>query len=106
MILLANGIQPQPAPQLWIFDTQNQDIYPLTGAEFWAIIKKLRTRELPEQFSSRDVWRPGWALLSDRDQVVAALELLVELDWLATTRNKTGGREATVYYANPKGLQS
>ena len=71
-----------------------------------AIIKKLRAGTLTSPFSSRDVWRPGWALLSDRDQVVAALELLVELDWLATTRIKTGGREATVYHANPKGLQS
>jgi len=34
--------QPQREPQLWIFDTQNQDIYPLTGEEFWAIINALR----------------------------------------------------------------
>ncbi len=34
--------QPQPGAQLWIFDTQNQDIYPLTGDEFWAIVNRLR----------------------------------------------------------------
>ena len=34
--------QPQREPQLWIFDTQNQDIYPLTGEEFWSIINRLR----------------------------------------------------------------
>ena len=34
--------QPQREPQLWVFDTQNQDIYPLTGEEFWAIINRLR----------------------------------------------------------------
>jgi putative DNA primase/helicase len=70
-----------------------------------AIIKKLRAKELPPQFSSRDVWRPGWTGLSHRDQVADALQLLVDLDWLATTRIETGGRTATVYHANPKGLQ-
>jgi uncharacterized membrane protein len=34
--------QPEREPQLWVFDTQNQDIYPLTGDEFWAIINTLR----------------------------------------------------------------
>ena len=34
--------QPQREPQIWVFDTQNQDIYPLTGEEFWAIINTLR----------------------------------------------------------------
>ena len=71
-----------------------------------AIIKKLRAGELPVQFSSRDVWRPGWAMLSNRDQVTDALQLLVDLDWLATSRVETGGRTATVYQANPRGLQS
>jgi hypothetical protein len=35
--------QPQHEPQLWIFDTRNQDIYPLTGDEFWVIINRLRS---------------------------------------------------------------
>ena len=49
------------------------------------------------EFSSRDVWRPGWALLSNRDQVASALQLLVELDWLAIRiRTGTGGRKATL----------
>jgi hypothetical protein len=71
-----------------------------------AIIKKLRAGALAPEFSSRDVWRPRWELLSDRDQVVQALQLLVELDWLLTTRRETNGRTATVYHATPRGLQS
>lgn len=71
-----------------------------------AIIKKLRSGDLPVQFSSRDVWRPGWAHLADRDRVVTALQLLVDLDWLAITRQETGGRPAWVYHANPKGLKT
>jgi uncharacterized membrane protein len=34
--------QPQRESQLWVFDTQNQDIYPLTGEAFWSIINTLR----------------------------------------------------------------
>ncbi|HLF95584.1 MAG TPA: YfjI family protein, partial [Methylococcaceae bacterium] len=70
-----------------------------------AIIHRLRKGDLARTFSSRDVWRPGWALLSDREQVADALRLLVELDWLAVSKRETEGRTATVYEANPTGLQ-
>ena len=69
-----------------------------------AIIQRLRKGDLPRAFSSRDVWRPGWAMLSDRDQAADALRLLVDLDWLTLTRQETAGRTATVYEANPRGL--
>ena len=69
-----------------------------------AIVTKLRAGELPPEFTSRDVLRPGWAMLTDRDQVREALNLLVELDWLEASRVETGGRPATVYQVNPRGL--
>jgi putative DNA primase/helicase len=69
-----------------------------------AIIQRLRKGDLARSFSSRDVWRPGWAMLSDREQVADALRLLVDLDWLRATRQETGGRTATVYDANPRGF--
>lgn len=69
-----------------------------------AIIYRLRKGDLATKFSSRDVWRPGWAMLSDRELVTEALQLLVELDWLRITKQETAGRTATVYEANPKGL--
>lgn len=71
-----------------------------------AIIQRLRKGDLPRTFSSRDVWRPGWAMLSDREQVADALRLLVDLDWLCCKQQETGGRTATVYQANPRGLKS
>jgi uncharacterized membrane protein len=46
--------QPQREPQLWIFDTQNQDIYPLTGDEFWAIINTLRRDPAVETLNEQD----------------------------------------------------
>jgi len=69
-----------------------------------AIIARIRKGDLPRAFSSRDVWRPGWAMLSDREQVADALGLLVELDWLAVSKRETPGRPGTVYEANPRGL--
>jgi len=70
-----------------------------------AVISRVRKGDLPREFSSREVWRPGWAQLSDRDQVADALRLLVDYDWLATTtKTDTGGRPATIYTANPRGF--
>lgn len=69
-----------------------------------AIIQRLRKGDLPRTFSSKDVWRKGWGMLSDREQVADALQLLVDLDWLNVTRQETAGRTATVYEVNPKVL--
>ncbi|MGH8565663.1 MAG: YfjI family protein [Gammaproteobacteria bacterium] len=69
-----------------------------------AVLERLRKGDLPRTFSSRDVWRPGWMRLSDRQRVSDALRLLVDLDWLATHRRPTDGRTATVYEANPRGF--
>ena len=70
-----------------------------------AIIQRIRKGDLPRTFASWQVWRPGWAMLSDREQVAEALRLLVELDWLACYRQESGGRPSTVYEVNPRGLQ-
>jgi putative DNA primase/helicase len=70
-----------------------------------AIISRIRKGDLKREFSSREVWRPGWAMLADREQVADALRLLVDFDWLATTtKTDTGGRPATIYTANPRGF--
>jgi putative DNA primase/helicase len=69
-----------------------------------AILSRIRKGDLKREFSSRDVWRPGWAMLSDSDQVADALRLLVDYEWLTTTtRTDTGGRPATIYSVNPRG---
>ncbi|MBI3918168.1 MAG: DUF3987 domain-containing protein [Betaproteobacteria bacterium] len=71
-----------------------------------AIVYRLRRGDLNRTFSSRDVWRPNWANLSDRETVLDALRLLVDFDWIMVTRTETAGRTATVYEANPKGLKA
>lgn len=70
-----------------------------------AILSRIRKGDLKREFSSREVWRPGWAMLSDSNQVADALRLLVDYDWLTTTtRTDTGGRPATIYTVNPRGF--
>ena len=70
-----------------------------------AILEKLRRGELPRTFAARDIYRRGWAHLADREQVFDALQLLADLDRLAAHTRDTDGRTATVYEANPRGLE-
>lgn len=70
-----------------------------------AILARIRKGDLKSGFSSRDVWRKGWTKLADRDQVAAGLRLLVDYEWLFEDRLETGGRPATVYRVNPRGLK-
>lgn len=62
-----------------------------------AIVGKLRGGDLPTPFTARDLYRHQWALLSDRQAVSDALELLVAHGWLLETLLETGGRPMTVY---------
>lgn len=66
-----------------------------------AILLRIRKHELPDGFTLRDVHQKGWANLSDRDQVKAGLDLLVDMDWLAARIEQTGGRPRTFYAINP-----
>ena len=66
-----------------------------------AILRRLQKGDLKSPFSSRDVWRPGWSMLTDRDQVVEALQLLEDYGWITSEQKKdTGGRPSTTYTAH------
>jgi putative DNA primase/helicase len=67
-----------------------------------AIVKCIRKGDLTTEFSARDVYRQGWALLSDRRTVTDALVLLVELGYLRQQIRDTNGRTATSFIVNPK----
>jgi putative DNA primase/helicase len=66
------------------------------------IIDKIRTGALPGEFGSRDVWRPGWSKLTDREVVDGGLQMLVDYDWLDVEKVATAGRPQTIYRLNPK----
>jgi putative DNA primase/helicase len=73
-----------------------------------AIIDRLRKGDLAPEFKARDIYRKGWAHLSDRELVHNALDLLADFDWLAVrdlSARETEGRPARVYVANPRGLR-
>ncbi|WP_449369719.1 DUF3987 domain-containing protein [Thiomonas sp.] len=66
-----------------------------------AILKRIKRGDLPRDgFGSRDVWRPNWSGLSDRDLVMAALGYLVDMGWLHEQREPTAGRPSTTYTLN------
>ena len=77
---------------------------PIVGADFVsarALARKLQTRKIAERFSLRDVYRHGWANLTNAEEVRVAAEVLEDFDWIEQTRQETEGRTATVYQANP-----
>ncbi len=66
-----------------------------------AILTRIRKREIQDGFTLRDIHQKGWSNLSDREQVKAGLDLLVDLDWLGARTEQTGGRPRTFYSINP-----
>jgi hypothetical protein len=68
-----------------------------------ALLRRIKKGDLPKSFSSRDVWRPGWAKLSDKDQVKDALRMLEDYNWIFREKiDATGGRPKTVYHLNER----
>lgn len=65
-----------------------------------AIVEKAQGGALPDPFTARNVYRGGWAALSDRNTVTDALDLLAGHAWLTEAVIPTGpdgGRPTTVY---------
>jgi hypothetical protein len=72
-----------------------------------AILTKLRSEELCDGFTARELHQHDWSGLTDREQVQDGLDLLVELHYLSASSVSTfrrGGRPTTTYTANPRGL--
>ena len=65
-----------------------------------AILQRIRKGDLPNEFKGWEVWRPGWARLSDREQVQDGLRLLVDYGHLFEETHNTGGRPSTIYTVN------
>jgi hypothetical protein len=69
-----------------------------------SILMHIRSGDLEDRFTARDVHQHGWSNLADRDNVQAGLRLLCELDWLAERQRdrQAGGRPTLEYLMNPK----
>lgn len=67
-----------------------------------AIVAKIQSGHIKEKFRAREIVRSQWSMLRDRETIHAALQLLVDHDWLNVARTETSGRPATDYIVNPK----
>ncbi|WP_289019572.1 DUF3987 domain-containing protein [Desulfobacter postgatei] len=65
-----------------------------------AILNRIEKGDLKTPFTSRDVWRPGWSKLSDRDQVMGGLRMLEDYQHLYVERISTNGRPKILYHLN------
>jgi hypothetical protein len=69
------------------------------------ILKHIRTGDLKDGFTARDVHQRGWAHLTEREQVGAGLSLLLDLDHLVQSTQSPaaqGGRPKIIYLINPR----
>jgi Protein of unknown function (DUF3987) len=67
-----------------------------------AILKRIRKGALKDGFTLREAMWNHWADLTDRDQALAGLNLLCDLNWLRPDKVQTGGRPTTTYRINPR----
>lgn len=65
-----------------------------------AILRRIKKGDLKPPFSTRDVWRPGWSKLSDRDQVMGGLRMLEDYRHICIERVNTNGRPKMLYHLN------
>jgi putative DNA primase/helicase len=66
------------------------------------LAKKVTDGSLKDGFTVRDVYRPGWSGLATTEESQAAIELLIELDWLEVVEIPTPGRTRTEHRINPR----
>lgn len=66
--------------------------------------KKLKKKELEDGFTARDVYRKGWSLLSNKEEVEAACDELVKAGWLKEVITPPSSRQKgkVEYLINPK----
>jgi putative DNA primase/helicase len=67
------------------------------------ILAKLRSGKLPVEFSSRDVYRPGWSGLTTADEAMAAIRVLLDFKHIREKPQEPHevGRPSRVYQAHP-----
>ena len=73
-----------------------------------AIMAKIRSGDLLDDFTARDIQRREWSGLTDREHLQAGLDLLIDLDHLKPSGPATGergGRPKITHAINPKVLR-
>jgi hypothetical protein len=65
------------------------------------LARHIQKGDLGSEFSLRDVYRRGWAGMTEKDDAQAAVDVLLDQLWLRETRPETG-RRVTRYLVNPR----
>lgn len=80
-------------------------IYASVSGHDHAAVRMLAERllggQLKDGFTCRTLTLKGWAGLSTKEQAQAAIDALVEYDWLIETEIRSGGRPTVKYSLNP-----
>jgi hypothetical protein len=66
------------------------------------LAERLLSGQLPDGFTCRTLTLKGWAGLATKEQAQAAIDALVEYDWLIETEIRSGGRPTVKYALNPQ----
>jgi putative DNA primase/helicase len=61
---------------------------------------KIRDGSLPPEFTLREIYRHGWTGLSERSEAFAAVEVLLDHDWISESRVESGTKPKTVFRVN------
>jgi hypothetical protein len=65
------------------------------------LAKRLQAGSIGTTFNLRDIYNRGWTGLATRDDVAAAVSVLIDHDWLREFEEETPGRTRTLYRVNP-----
>jgi putative DNA primase/helicase len=69
------------------------------------LAEKIRSGDLPERFTLREVYRPHWRHLNNSQCAEAAIAVLIDHHWLRAepeSSGPSGGRPSVMYRVNPK----
>lgn len=66
------------------------------------LAERLLSGQLPSGFTCRTLTLKGWSGLATREQAQAAIDALVEYNWLIETEIRSGGRPTVKYALNPQ----
>ena len=66
-----------------------------------ALADRILAGDLAGPCTAREVYRQHWAGLPTREDAQKGIDVLVELGWLAESREETGGRPSLKYVVNP-----
>ncbi len=65
------------------------------------LVVRIMAGTVGTKFTLRDIYNNGWSGLATRDDVSAAVSVLIDYDWIREVQEPTTGRTRTAYQVNP-----